>query len=302
MIFYFSGTGNSIYIADRIAACLDDKTIDMADCVKKKSFSFECKDEDYVGFIFPTYAWSIPYVVEEFIESMELDNIDSSYVFAINNCASSEGNAIFDLVRKLSDKNIKLNFSRTVFMPSNHITLFDSVTEEDKNRIYRRANIKMANIINNILRKKKSLQMYKGILFPVYKVLKFVFNNFMCGTSKFYVKESCVGCGLCSEICNTSAIKMEEGRPIWVSKSCIHCLACINRCPVEAIEYGKATEGKERYVNPFAKFEKMAISVDELQKTQEEETEEDEAEDIEESIEENEEEISSEILTENKEE
>jgi NAD-dependent dihydropyrimidine dehydrogenase PreA subunit len=40
--------------------------------------------------------------------------------------------------------------------------------------------------------------------------------------------------------------------PVW-GKECTQCLACIHRCPVQAIEYGKATIGKRRYVHPDLK-------------------------------------------------
>ena len=42
--------------------------------------------------------------------------------------------------------------------------------------------------------------------------------------------------------CPLNNITMVEG------KTCIHCSACINRCPKLAIEYGKKTIGKNRYV------------------------------------------------------
>ena len=37
---------------------------------------------------------------------------------------------------------------------------------------------------------------------------------------------------------------------IRVGNQCTHCMACICRCPSEAIEYGKHSIGKPRYVCP----------------------------------------------------
>ena len=46
-------------------------------------------------------------------------------------------------------------------------------------------------------------------------------------------------------------IKLKDGKPAWGSE-CTQCMACICYCPVSAIEYGKATIGKDRYLCPKA--------------------------------------------------
>ncbi len=257
MIFYFTGTGNSKYIADKISVCFDEELIDIAKAVNNSDFTYECSNEKYIGFVFPTYAWSIPYVVKEFVTKMELDNIpDNAYVFAINNCGASEGRSLYDLSKILKDKNISLNYTRSIVLPDNYIVLLNVPDKEEQNKMFKKANIKMANIINNITRFKNSVILHKGPLFFLYKLANILFTKFMNKTSKFKVNDDCVGCGLCADICNTNAIKIEDGKPVWVNNSCVKCLACINRCPVEAINYGSKTEGKERYVNPFALFDK----------------------------------------------
>jgi len=38
-------------------------------------------------------------------------------------------------------------------------------------------------------------------------------------------------------------------KPVWHGK-CTHCMACIAHCPTKTIEYGKVSEGKNRYVCP----------------------------------------------------
>ena len=46
-------------------------------------------------------------------------------------------------------------------------------------------------------------------------------------------------------------IEMIAGRPVWTEDQCNMCLACINRCPAKAIQYGKKTEKRGRYVHPI---------------------------------------------------
>lgn len=71
MIFYFSATGNSKYVADRIAAAAGDKTISITDCCKGNGFSFDEADKT-VGIVSPTYAWGLPIIVREFLQKLTL--------------------------------------------------------------------------------------------------------------------------------------------------------------------------------------------------------------------------------------
>lgn len=257
MIFYFTGTGNSKYIADKLSVCFDEELVDIARAVNNSNFTFDCSEEKYIGFVFPTYAWSVPYVVKEFITNMELDNIpEKAYVFAINNCGASEGRSLYDLSKLLEDKNIKLSYTRSLVLPDNYLILANAPDKEEQSKIFRSANIKMANIINNITRFKKSVILHTGPLFLIHKLANILFKKFMNKTSKFNVNNDCVGCGLCADICNTNAIKIEDGKPVWIKDTCVQCLACLNRCPVGSINYGSKTIGKKRYVNPFAVFDK----------------------------------------------
>lgn len=262
MIFYFTGTGNSKYIADKLAACLDQEVINMGKAVSNGDFTFDCSEEDCIGFVFPTYGYSIPTIVKEFIVNMELDNIsDDTYVFAISNSGASEGNSLYEINKMLLNKNINLSYCRNVIFPDNYIVMFNAPEAEEKNVILRSANIKLANIINNILRRKKSLQTKSGIMLLFYKLFNYVFVNLMNKTSKFTVSNNCTGCGHCKDICNSNAIEIEDNKPIWTKNTCVHCMACISRCPVSAIEFGNKTVGKERYVNPLAHFDNSDVNI-----------------------------------------
>ena len=51
-------------------------------------------------------------------------------------------------------------------------------------------------------------------------------------------------------ITEEEVIRMKEGRPVWVKPHCSHCSGCINRCPAKAIQFGKKTAARRRYVHP----------------------------------------------------
>lgn len=72
-------------------------------------------------------------------------------------------------------------------------------------------------------------------------------------TKQFHVASSCISCGKCADICPSDAIRIVSGRPYWEKSRCYKCCGCINRCPVSAIQYGKKTISRGRYVNPVLK-------------------------------------------------
>ena len=69
------------------------------------------------------------------------------------------------------------------------------------------------------------------------------------GESESNCKYGCIGCGKCEKVCPLDNIRLKKGKPEW-GGDCTHCMACICSCPREAIEYGKKTLGKRRYLCP----------------------------------------------------
>ena len=70
MILHFSGTGNSRYIAERIAQATGDVLLDMNKKIRNRDISTVAAVSHLV-FVVPTYAWRIPQVVEEWILATE---------------------------------------------------------------------------------------------------------------------------------------------------------------------------------------------------------------------------------------
>lgn len=65
MLLYFSATGNCKYVALRLAAAYNEKTISILDCLHQERYDFS---ESTIGIVFPTYFWGLPSLVQEFLE------------------------------------------------------------------------------------------------------------------------------------------------------------------------------------------------------------------------------------------
>jgi formate hydrogenlyase subunit 6/NADH:ubiquinone oxidoreductase subunit I len=53
----------------------------------------------------------------------------------------------------------------------------------------------------------------------------------------FYVDGTCVGCGVCAQVCLANRIQLVDGKPQWpASTACYGCFSCLNYCPRHAVQ------------------------------------------------------------------
>lgn len=252
MIFYFTGTGNSEYAARRIAKRIKADVVSIGESMRAGINSFHLADGEALGFVCPIYAWSVPDIVRRFISGMSLDNYSDQHVFAVFTCGASIGNAYGDLKKILADKGIELKYARDLMMPENYIVMFKPASPEKQEKIFAAADAAIGAIAKEIAAKKEGALFAGKNPAKVFSLaLNRLFRKYAFGTKKFYATNDCISCEFCEKVCPESAIVMEEGRPKWHKESCAKCMACINRCPAQAIEYGKSTKNRRRYVHPI---------------------------------------------------
>ena len=90
MILYFSGTGNSKYVAEQIAKSTNDELISINDKLKNNDTS-KITVQDRLIFVVPTYAWRIPRVVRDWI--IKTNFVGAKNTWFIMTCGSEIGNA-----------------------------------------------------------------------------------------------------------------------------------------------------------------------------------------------------------------
>ena len=100
MILYFSGTGNSKYIAKRIAEAIQENAVDLKHENKRNDTSPLQTGRDVI-IVTPTYAWRIPRIVSEWIDKTEF--IGGKRIWFVMNCGSEIGNAA-NYNRELSEQ------------------------------------------------------------------------------------------------------------------------------------------------------------------------------------------------------
>jgi NAD-dependent dihydropyrimidine dehydrogenase PreA subunit/flavodoxin len=251
MIFYFSATGNSQYAAEKIAAATGDRLVSIGAALRTGAFSYDISNDDMLGFVIPTFAWTVPGAVARFIENLKLTGYANQYVYGVFTCGESSGSESAALNALLKTMGIRFSGSFDLVMPDNFIVWSDVPSQEQLEAMLTSADQKLERIINAVKSKEPGAlgsEIPKDLYMPMEEI------STSKNTSKLHADEKCTACGVCMALCPMGCIKTGDGgRPAWEG-TCTLCLACLHRCPSQAVQYGKDTQKKGRYVNPRVKL------------------------------------------------
>ena len=250
MIFYFTGTGNSFQAASLIKE-ENEKLYNITDCVREKNYFFTLEDNEKAGIVCPVYYGGLPSIVQVFLRHLRFAKAPE-YLYSVITCGSGICGAGDMMAGKLRKSGYTLSAVYSVVMPENYVIMFKVPEEEEQAEILKKAEVSLASIKEKI--RCESRQGLPASL-PSRAITGAMYPLYVHGrkTDKFYTIDTCVSCGICATRCPEKAIRLIDGVPTWTKDRCVQCMACL-RCG--AIQYGKKTEGKKRYVNPILKKKK----------------------------------------------
>ncbi|MEN8906975.1 MAG: EFR1 family ferrodoxin [Clostridiales bacterium] len=255
LIIYFSGTGNSLFVARELAANFDEAKIIPACKMDGKKYS---GNYESIGFCFPVYAWGPPLLVIEAVKSMK-DNFTAEFYYGIVTLKNEAGDVLNLLSSYMKDSGLVLDAGFRVQMPGNHIVHYDLEDQEEQQQKFFQWEKDKQDIINTIKQKRKNH--YRSLSFLdryiksklLYKIASRQFRKY---SSNFIVNKNCTVCGICVKVCPGNNIKIVKGMPFWGNK-CEECLACIHWCSNKAIDYKDKTQGRKRYNHPEITLKEM---------------------------------------------
>ena len=197
MILYFSGTGNSKYVAQRMAEALNQSLLSMNDRIRSHDTSPVETDERLV-IVTPTYAWRIPRLVRDWL--LETEFPGAAQVWFIMTCGSEIGHASRYNRSLCQTKGLTDMGTAQIIMPENYIAMFDAPQAEEARRIVAKAQPDIDRSIAAVR---------EGRPFP--PPHDRLYDRFMSGpvnpifyacfvkSSAFTVSEACTGCGQCED-------------------------------------------------------------------------------------------------------
>ena len=244
MIVYFSGTGNSRYAAEMLADTLDDETLDSSRYIKEGSSAKIYSEKPFV-FLCPTYVSAPPLVFMEFIRKSEF--MGARKAWFIITCAGGIGASAVYMKKLCREKELKFMGCEQLQMPQNYLIFFKTKEKGENARTIAEAE-KQIESFADIIGEGKAFTRAEPKMWETVStgmILKPYYKYFISARS-FYTTDKCISCGRCTSVCPLGNIRIENSRPVW-GDNCTHCMACIGVCPMEAIEYGKKSQGKNRY-------------------------------------------------------
>jgi ferredoxin len=245
-LFYYTGSGNSLWAARILAEKLGDVGM-----VPISRIDGKPRDEgaEAVGIIFPVHIWGLPRRVISFVDALANDL--SRYYFAVAVNAGQVAATLLQLKKLMQSRGLPLSAGFGIEMPSNYIPWGGPGPEEKRRRRIDAAREKLGVIAAAVAARKRAPvergPLWQNILFTGLNRLAFPHVPGM--DKSFWVDEKCNACGVCKTICPCGNIDIEADGPVWRHR-CEQCFACLQWCPQEAIQHGKKTPGYERYHHP----------------------------------------------------
>ncbi len=245
IIFWFSGTGNSLAVARDLAAELTDtEIIPTASAIKTNIPDAEC-----IGVVFTVKAFGMPRIVAEFLKRVPLDT--NKYFFTVATYSMLAGAPHSEARQILKTRKRSLAAGWSIAMPNNYTVLAGAMSEEKQKRRFDSARNRVRDIAE-IVRKGQPGPIEDSV-FPLRLlgglIHGFAARRFHLDAKKFKAGQNCTRCGICEKVCPVENITLADGRPVW-GEHCEQCFACLQWCPAEAIQFGRLTAGRKRYHHP----------------------------------------------------
>ena len=262
IIFYFTGTGNSLYIARQLAE-ENTELLSIPQMVKQGKYEFEA---DEIGIVYPIYGHMPPNMVRRFIQKA---NLKADYLFAVLTYGNRKCNAveIWDEVSRQAGK--RFDYIGTIIMVDNWLPNFD-MNEQMKIDKHIPGNLQKITADINGGRHwhepvtEEERQQHQG--FMQRSGLDPEVGFLIKSEKSFTVTDACIDCGICTYVCPRGNYELTS-RGAKMSGDCEFCFACIQNCPQKAIQFRKSEDGSfpdGTEKNPNARYRNEHISLMDL--------------------------------------
>ncbi|MDT8390228.1 MAG: EFR1 family ferrodoxin [Lentisphaeria bacterium] len=248
VIFWFSGTGNSYYVARRICDGLPGA--DLRPVVSRGEVKL--LPDTHVILVAPVYSWAPPRAVQQFINRLPGRNV--TRVTAVLTHGAAPGGAAALTAGQFRRAGMPNARVFTMRMVENYPPFGGAPKQEKIDKFLTAAETQLG-IIRQAIAEGKHHPPSAGsrlLVIPSLLINALFRKTLPRSDKKFTVTDACNGCGTCVSVCPVNNIDLATGKPVWKGK-CEQCFACFHWCPNRAILYGERSAKQDRYHHPAVK-------------------------------------------------
>jgi flavodoxin/NAD-dependent dihydropyrimidine dehydrogenase PreA subunit len=254
VIFYFSGTGNTRYVARSIATCLDGPPIVRSiESITPAEADGLIEEASLVGIGYPIYASDLPQPMKDFL--LALGPHPGKHVFVFCTQWMYSGDGARAATRYLRHSGFSIRFAEHFRMPDDiSVSAIRFPYTNDPARIRRvlsradaRADIFARRIrgaparsVLHLLRPRRRgfnpLSRFLGWFQRV--PFRATFDRWRDDISVDL--DRCTRCGLCTRLCPSGNMTFDAASDSFPTRgTCVICMRCYDFCPVAAVVYLK---------------------------------------------------------------
>lgn len=249
MIFYFTGTGNCLYVANQ----LDSELYSIPQVIHQEKLSFRA---ERIGIVCPIYGHEMPAMVKEFLAKAEFD---TPYFYIVLTYGARHGGAAELAAGYLAGIGKRADYITSMVMVDNFLPVFDMTEQMAMDK---QVEAQIARIAQDLTEQKREVQKaseedkktHEGYLEMVKNAPETIWADYV-------ITDACIGCEICTRVCPAGCIHLEDQRAVHTGENCQACYACIHACPKMAIQFGNLPMKEP---NPNARYRNPNVTLSEL--------------------------------------
>lgn len=250
MIFYFTASGNSLYVARQF----EKNPISIPQVIHQENLVFE---DETIGIVWPVYAGEPPKIVLDFLKK---STFKTDYFYMILTYGKDDSDAPEYAAHLCQQFGLAVDYIHSILMVDNYLPSFDM---NEQMAIDKKIEEQLEVTLADVKARKKEIpeasQESRDFHAKAAKI--FAENPGLINGEQITVTDKCIGCGICTKVCPVGRFYIEDGKAKRKQNTCEFCLACAHNCPQKAI----ITSVSDK--NPNARYRQATITLQDIIKS-----------------------------------
>ncbi len=244
-IVYFSATGNTEFLSEKIIQKFREKEVDDIELIPVEDAlndtgSFEC-GKYVLGIGYPVYDFMPPDTIIDFLNKLaKISSQNIAFVFSTYSSNPLDSN--YYIIDKLQEKGFHVSTQDNFKAPGASAYIYSNPNYpivKGRSVFCKGINQQIDNFVISILNSNNqpNIPIHYNHHHKLYQTLsKMTLGNLFYRNLK--KNNNCINCGQCAKTCPTSNLITKDGKLIIKkSNDCLRCLRCVLVCSKKAINF-----------------------------------------------------------------